>query len=151
MADDLQALEDWVEPLIQQLQPPQRRQLARTIARDLRRSQRERIKAQQNPDGSDYAPRKPQRWKQGAIRRKAMFTKLRTAKYLKARGTPDTATVGFSGRAAYIARVHQFGRTTRVDENGPRYDYPARKLLGFAGEREQIADTILDHLTNNTR
>ena len=146
--DDLDALEDWVAPLIAKIGAKQRRALARKVAQDLRRSQRERIKAQQNPDGTAYAPRKPQhRAQQGAIRRRAMFSKIRTAKYLKAKGTSDVAEVGFVGRVARIARVHQEGLRARVDRDGPRYDYPERRLIGYSrADRELIQDSVLRHL-----
>src|SRR5699024_4439539 len=133
---------------IRQLEPRQRKQLNRNIARDLRRRQRERIKAQQNPDGSPYEPRKPQHWKQGAIKRQAMFRRLRTARYLKARGFTNKAVVGFTGRGAHIARVHQYGLSAPVEPGGPRYRYPSRRLLGHTSAgRDDIAASILRHLT----
>ncbi|SFU01454.1 phage virion morphogenesis protein [Halomonas saccharevitans] len=149
MADDLQALEDWVTPMLAQLDRKARRTLARKVAQDLRRAQRERIKAQQNPDGTPYAPRKPQhRAQQGAIRRRTMFTKIRTAKYLKARGTAEGAEVGFVGRVAHIARVHQEGLRARVDRDGPRVSYPERRLLGLSdADHQLIQDSVLRHLT----
>lgn len=148
MSDDLAALEEWIEPLIAKLGPAERRRLAREVARDLRISQRQRIKAQQNPDGSAYEPRANLRGQSGSIRRKAMFSKLRTAKYLKAKGSAAFATVGFVGRVAHIARVHQFGLRDRVEPGGPRYRYPQRELLGFTRpDRERIRDALIDHLT----
>ncbi len=149
MDDDLQALEDWVAPLLAQLDRKARRTLARQVAQDLRRAQRERIKAQQNPDGTPYEPRKPQhRAQQGAIRRRAMFAKIRTAKYLKARGSLEGAEVGFVSRVARIARVHQEGLRARVDRDGPRVRYPERRLVGFShADRELIQDSVLRHLT----
>lgn len=149
MTNDLQALEDWVTPLLDNLSSKERRALARRVAQALRRSQRERIKAQQNPDGSPYAPRKPQRRAQkGAIRRRTMFAKIRTAKYLKARAQGDTAEVGFVGRVVRIARVHQDGLRANVDRDGPRVTYTQRRLIGFSdADRELIQDTVLRHLT----
>ncbi|WGO84089.1 phage virion morphogenesis protein [Arsenophonus apicola] len=44
--------------LLKKLTPAQRKQLSRLIARDLRINQLKRIRRQQNPDGSPYAPRK---------------------------------------------------------------------------------------------
>lgn len=149
MADDLQALEDWAAPLLARLEAKERRQLARTIARDLRRSQRERVKAQLNPDGSGFAPRKPKklRSKKGNIRRRAMFGKLTTAKWLKATARGDTAVVGFFGNVARLARTHQYGLRDRVARNGPSIEYPQRELLGFtAADRTRIRDILLDHL-----
>lgn len=108
MSDDLQQLESWLTPLINRLSPKERRVLAREVARDLRIANRERIKAQTNPDGTPYEPRSEIRGRSGRIRRKAMFTKLRTAKYLRIKTTADTAEVGFLGRINRIARVHHY-------------------------------------------
>ena len=152
MADDLQALEDWVAPLLAKLEAKERRRLARTVATALRRSQRERIKAQRNPDGTAYTPRQPQKWraKQGSIRRKAMFSKLATTKWLKATTHGDAAVVGFFGSVARIAKTHQYGLRDRVDRNGPTIDYPQRELLGFTeADRVLIRDTLIDHLVGS--
>lgn len=149
MADDLQALEDWVAPLLARLETKERRRLARSVARDLRRSQRERIKSQTNPDGTPYAPRKPQKWRarQGSIRRQAMFGKLSTAKWLKATTRGDSAVVGFFGNVARLARTHQYGLRDRVDRDGPTIAYPQRELLGFTeADRRLILDSLLTHL-----
>lgn len=148
MDDDLQALEDWVTPMLAQLDRQARRTLARKVAQDLRRAQRERIKAQKNPDGSPFEPRKPQaRSQSGSIRRNVMFAKIRQAKFLKGRGLGDAATVGFAGRVARIARVHQYGLRDSVDRNGPKYNYPERELIGYSDEdRAVIRDMILDRL-----
>jgi phage virion morphogenesis protein len=148
MTDDLDALETWAAPLLERLQPGERRRLARDIARALRKSQTTRIKAQKAPDGSPFAPRKPQvRAQAGSIRRGAMFTKIRQAKHLKARAQGDDARVGFFGRVSRIARVHQEGLRDKVDRNGPRYDYPARPLLGYStADRALVRDMLLERL-----
>ena len=148
MNGDLEALETWAAPLLERLEPSERKKLARDIARELRKRQAARIKRQENPDGSPFEPRKPQaRAQSGSIRRNAMFTKIRQAKYLKGRGTGDAATVGFAGRVARIARVHQRGLRARVERNGPKYNYPERKLIGYSDEdRAVIRDMILDRL-----
>uniref|UniRef100_A0A3B0LX34 Phage virion morphogenesis protein n=1 Tax=Arsenophonus endosymbiont of Trialeurodes vaporariorum TaxID=235567 RepID=A0A3B0LX34_9GAMM len=44
--------------LLKKLTPAQRKHLSRLITRDLRQNQLKRIRRQQNPDGSPYAPRK---------------------------------------------------------------------------------------------
>lgn len=148
MSDDLNALEDWAAPLLERLQPGERKKLARDIARELRKRQVARIKRQENPDGSPFEPRKPQaRAQSGSIRRNVMFTKIRQAKHLKGRGLGDAATVGFTGRVARIARVHQYGLRDKVDRNGPYYHYPERDLLGYSDDdRAVIRDMILDRL-----
>ncbi|MGP9666001.1 phage virion morphogenesis protein [Halomonas sp. AOP22-C1-8] len=149
MSDDIQALDDWLSPLIAKLDAKQRRRLARKVAQDLRRRQRERIRAQTNPDGTPFAPRKVPslRAKQGGIRRRAMFSKLSTARWLKATNQGDTAVVGFFGNVARLTKTHQYGLRDRVSRDGPRVEYAQRELLGFtAQDREHIAGSVLTHL-----
>jgi len=149
MTDDVDALAGWVEPLLRKMEPAERRKLMKTISRDLRKENQERIKAQQSPDGQSWEPRKKRklRGKRGQIRKKAMFTKLRTAKYLKIRTSPDSAGLAFTGVSARIAAIHHYGLRAKVDKNGPVYDYPARPLIGFGrGDLELIADRVLEHI-----
>jgi phage virion morphogenesis protein len=60
MEDDLQPLETELTALLAKLSPASRKQLAHDIARDLRKSQMQRIRAQRNPNGSRYTQRKAQ-------------------------------------------------------------------------------------------
>lgn len=146
MADDLTALANWAEPLLAKLDAGARRQLARHIAQDLRRSQAGRIADQKNPDGSPYAPRKL-RHKQGRIKRQKMFIKLRQRRHLKARVSSAEISVGFFGRVARIARVHQYGLRDRVAPDGPQADYEQRELIGFTREdRAMIEARLLEYL-----
>jgi phage virion morphogenesis protein len=146
--NDLEMLEHWTAPLLERLTSTARMQLAREIARDLRQSQRDRIKDQKNPDGSDFAPRK-YRQKKGRIKRRAMFTKLRTNRYLKQKVTASEVTVGFYGRVSTLARVHQEGLRDRIRPNGPDIQYEERQLLGFSNsDRQLILDKLIDHLTD---
>ena len=120
----------------------------RRVAQDLRRSQAKRIASQRQPDGSAFIPRtsKNLRGKAGRIKRQ-MFSKLRTAQHLKIQADESGLSVGFLGRVARIARVHQEGLTDRVSKNGPEYKYPVRTLLGFTeADRELIKDSLLRHL-----
>ncbi len=151
MSDSLVSLEGWLSPLLAALSAQERRALARKVGQNLRRTQAARIAAQSAPDGSDYAPRKapPTRARAmpGKIRR-TMFAKLRTAKHFKVQTTEEGVAVGFLGRAARIATVHQEGREDRVKPGGPTHRYSARTLLGFTdAEREQLRDSVLAHLT----
>ncbi|MEY0512943.1 phage virion morphogenesis protein [Providencia manganoxydans] len=56
--DTLHQLESELNALLERASPNQRRQLAKAITRDLRRSQIKRIQQQKNPDGSPYTQRK---------------------------------------------------------------------------------------------
>ncbi len=154
--DDLQRLEDWVAPLLERLSDGERRNLARTIARDLRTANTRTMRAQQAPDGAAWKKRKKKlRDAQGRIRRERrsqdMFVKLRTAKYLQARATPSEAIVAFAGRAERIARVHHFGLEDKVEPGGPNYRYPSRELLGITeAQVERIRDLLVTHLSART-
>ncbi|WP_338513627.1 phage virion morphogenesis protein [Pseudomonas poae] len=151
MANNLEALETWASVLLERLEPGERVKLARSIGQELRRSQQKRVMAQENPDGSKYAPRKKRdlRGKQGRIRRRLdMFKKLRTASYLKIRGDSNAVTVGFAGRIARIARVHQYGLKDRAERGAPDVRYEQREILGLTeADLELIRDGLLDHLT----
>ncbi|WP_017477253.1 phage virion morphogenesis protein [Pseudomonas sp. PAMC 26793] len=151
MASNLEALETWAAVLLARLEPGERSKLARSIGQELRRSQQKRVMAQENPDGSKYSPRKHRdlRGKQGRVRRKlAMFQKLRNTKYLKARGDSNTVTVGFTGRVARIARVHQYGLKDRAERGAPEVRYAQRETLGFTEfDLDLIRDRLLGHLT----
>ncbi|TBU71007.1 phage virion morphogenesis protein [Phytopseudomonas daroniae] len=149
MADNLNALEDWAGALLAKLQPAERRQLNQSVARNLRRSQQQRIARQRNPDGTAYAPRKTSkslRSKKGRIRRK-MFAKLRTAKFLKMQSTANSIAIGFLGRAARLARIHQYGLRDRPGKGMPDVQYERREQLGFTpAELDSIRDQLLKHL-----
>lgn len=143
----INALEPWMAEIIAGAGPAATRRLARGIAKDLRTSQQDRIAAQKNPDGSSYKQRKVQlRSKKGRIRaRQDMFRKLRTNRFLKAKGLARAAVVGFSGHTAAIARVHQEGLLARAQKPGPLVRYPRRVLLGYTGaDRAMITDKVLD-------
>ncbi len=136
--DSLAKLGAWLQPLLDQLQPAERRQLARDLARGLRTRQAQRIAYQRNVDGSPYKPRTERR-NPGALSRQrerigAMFAKLRTTQHLRATANRGAATVEFTGRAARIASVHQYGLFDVPQEGGPRVRYPARELLGTSAD-----------------
>ena len=152
MSDDLHALEAWAGALLARLQPAQRRAINHKVAIDLRRSQAQRIKAQQGPDGTAYPARKRRKefkGKNGRIKRQkaAMFAKIRTAKHLKVKATGDQIEVGFFGWVARVAHVHQFGRQDRVTKKGPVHKYPERPLVGLSEpDRTLIRESLLRHI-----
>lgn len=147
---DLSALETWAGALLERLTPQQRAAVARRVGFALRASQSRRIAAQRAPDGSVYAPRSQRsnrlRDLCGSVRRKAMFSKLRTARFLRVAATPHEIGVGFSGRVAEIAHVHQEGQTVSNGRGGT-YRMPQRVLLGLsAGDVDFVRDALLDQL-----
>ncbi|MDT3735561.1 MAG: phage virion morphogenesis protein [Denitratisoma sp.] len=147
--NELAPLESFASGLLARLAPAERRKLARTLASSLRESQSRRVGAQLNPDGTPYAPRKPRlRRKPGSLRRRTMFSKLRTARWMKAESSPDAAVVTFAAQVQAMAKVHQHGLRDRVNRRGgPEVDYPARQLLGLTDpEIAAVEDAVLAYL-----
>lgn len=86
--------------------------------------------------------------RQGAIRQKAMFRKLRNARNLRADATDSEAWIGFTGRAADIARVSQDGLRDRPVAKAKEVRYARRQLLGLTlPERDRALDLLLEHVT----
>lgn len=138
--------------LINNLSPQSRRQLARNIGQALRKNQQARIARQENPDGTAFEPRKPRKEfgkKKGRIKRKAMFAKLRTARYFKIQSNANDVSVGFNGSSATIANVHQYGLQGTVNKNkGVKVQYAQRELLGFSeSDVELIENLIIEQLS----
>lgn len=147
--NDLRKLEDWAGALLVKIEPKERRKINQTIARELRRSQQQRIKAQRNPDGTAYAPRKkePKRTKSGKIKQKAMFKKLSLASRLRMSSSANVVGIAFMSRNARIARIHQYGLHDSPGGKSPRVKYDKRELLGFTDkDLAMIKDRLIDHL-----
>ncbi len=144
---DLQRVDDWLAALLAKLEPAARSRMMRQLAQELRRGQQQNIRLQRNPDGSSYEPRKvTARTKKGRIKRQ-MFSKLRTAKYLKTAASKNSASVQFAGEVQRIARVHHYGLRERIIRNGPEVKYIMRKLLGFNdGELIKLKNILIDKL-----
>jgi phage virion morphogenesis protein len=141
---DLAQLGEMAGALLRSVSPAERRKLLRSMARDLQASQRARIGRQQAPDGSAFPARriKPvppdqsRLRRRGIIRRTAMFKKFRLARNLKAGASDAEAWVGFVGRAARIARVHQEGGIDRPSSGQAPVRYAKRELIGPTAEDE---------------
>ncbi|MCX9004699.1 phage virion morphogenesis protein [Citrobacter portucalensis] len=141
---ELTPFDDKLAGLISAISPAGRRKLAAEIAKQLRRSQQQRIKQQKAPDGSPYQARKrqPLRAKKGRIKR-AMFQKLRTNRYMKASGRNDSAVVEFTDRVQRIAQIHQLGLKDRPNPHAQDVQYPERQLLGFSRDEKYIVENII--------
>ncbi|HEH1573054.1 TPA: phage virion morphogenesis protein [Escherichia coli] len=141
---ELTVLQERLAGLIASLSPAARRQMAAEIAKKLRTSQQQRIKRQQAPDGTPYAARKrqPVRSKKGRIKRE-MFAKLRTSRFMKAKGSDSAAVVEFPGKVQRMARVHQYGLKDRPNRNSRDVQYEARPLLGFNSIDMRIIERLI--------
>lgn len=142
--NEFKPFDDKLAGLIGALSPASRRRLAADIAKELRRSQQQRIKQQKAPDGTPYQARKrqPLRAKKGRIKR-TMFQKLRTSRYMKASGRDDAAVVEFTGKVQRIARVHQYGLKDKPSNNSREIKYSERILLGAGRCDKEMIDKIL--------
>lgn len=145
---ELQALNDYLAPLLTKLSDAERRKLEMSIARKIRVSQKTRITRQKNPDGSAFVPRKKRlRDKKNKIKNK-MFNLIKTSKYMKIERTSEGVAIGFMNRVANIARVHQYGLRDRVEKGGPTVKYDSREILGFTpAELEMMESDVLDYFS----
>nr|WP_286087339.1 phage virion morphogenesis protein [Enterobacter cloacae] len=131
-------VDEWLAALLENLEPAARQRMMRELAQELRRNQQQNIRLQRNPDGSGYEPRKvTARTKKGRIKRQ-MFSKLRTAKYLKTTASADSASVQFAEKVQRIARVHHYGLRDQISSKGPTIRYNRRLLLGVNDEMQLI-------------
>ncbi|VEA72820.1 phage virion morphogenesis protein [Serratia rubidaea] len=117
--------------LIAKLSLQSRKSLAIAVSKRLRAGQQQHIKRQQAPDGTPYAPRKTWLRNKKRLRERAMFSKLRTARYLKAQGNSDAAVVEFVGRVKRMVNIHHYGLRDRPTPHSEAVKYKARPLLGF--------------------
>jgi len=151
---DFADMEALAGALLRRVDAGERSKILRVMARSLRNSQAARIARQQDPDGKPFAARKAQpsgRLRRGGtIKRKVMFRKLRNTTNLKAGSTDAEAWVGFSGRAARIARVHQEGLEDAPAKGVKRVRYARRVLLGDTeAERQTLLEVLFAHITKS--
>lgn len=142
---ELKPFDNKLVGLIGALSPAGRQKLAAQIAKELRKSQQQRIKQQKAPDGTPFQARKcqPLRAKKGRIKR-AMFQKLRTSRYMKASGHNDLAILEFSGKVHRIAQIHQFGLQDRPNLHAVDVQYPECRLLGFSMSDKELIEQLIN-------
>ncbi|NWA44246.1 phage virion morphogenesis protein [Pseudomonas reactans] len=72
-----------------------------------------------------------------------MSAKMRTARYLKAKGSSNAATVEFAGKVQRIARIHKEGLKDRPNRHSQPVQYEAHPLLGFSKKDINIIESII--------
>lgn len=148
--NDFAPIEQLCRDLLLRVGVAERSKLMRAIGREIRKSQSDRIGRQQEPGGAAFAPRRPKKPRRGKgrLRQHKMFRKLRMAKSLRAGGNSDEVWVGFGGRAARIAAIHQLGLSDAPAPGQPKVRYARRILLGLTdAERERVLELILGHVS----
>jgi phage gpG-like protein len=87
--------------------------------------------------------------RKGTIRQRAMFRKLRNGRNLRTGASDNEAWIGFTGRAAEIAAIHQEGGSDRPGLKSKPVRYAQRKLLGLTNNERTLAlDLLLASLTS---
>ncbi|WP_019517268.1 phage virion morphogenesis protein [Sphingomonas sp. Mn802worker] len=147
--NDFAPIEQLCRDLLLRVGAAERSKLMRAIGREIRKSQSDRIGRQQQPDGSSFAPHRPKKPRagEGRLRQQKMFRKIRMAKSLRNGGNGDEVWIGFGGRAARIAAIHQLGLSDAPARGQPKVRYTRRVLLGLTdAEREHVLDLIIEHV-----
>lgn len=146
---ELQALTDHLGTMLLQLSDAERKKLETEIGRKVRTSQKKRITRQMNPMGERFAPRKNRIMdKRNKIKNK-MFNKIKNSKWMRIQKTSEGVAIGFTGRVAFIAGVHQFGLRDKVEKDGPTVKYSSREILGFTAEEiKMIEQEVLAHISS---
>lgn len=99
-------------------------------------------------DPADQNKRSGKFRRQGKVREKPMFARLRNGRNLKSGATADEAWIGFpKASTSRVAEVHQKGMMDRPSKRGKPVRYARRVLLGLTNEeRGAMIDTILRHV-----
>lgn len=142
MNNSIEQVKTVFDGLLNNVSKPRRRLLYQQIGRELARSQRRRIKAQQNPDGTAYEPRKtPKKKVKGKIKSGKMFEKITQARFMRLRQENEGVSLGYEGGNAVVARIHQEGLVGRVRKDWHlKVKYASRELLGFTDEDKQMIE-----------
>lgn len=148
--DNLQQVDAGLATLLNKMEPAQRSRMLREVARDVRKIQQANITAQRAPDGTSWEPKRvTARTKKGRIRRK-MFTKLKTAKYLKAQANANQAEVSFTGQVQRLARVQHWLRY-KVNRRGTEVKYAmaikGNRILTLSGDsKSRVAGDVANEV-----
>lgn len=144
---DDQDLHDELTMLLKRVSPSGRRAIAKEIAMAIRTHRSNSIKANIDPDGQPFEPRKPQKRKKAKKGR--MFKKLSARRSMLAKYSAAEAKIAFLGKNIGIAEVHQEGGLGVVNDKGLKVRYPKRKLMGIGHkEREIVRESIINALAN---
>ena len=147
MSDGIEQVKLAFTDLLKNISKPRRRLLYQQIGRELAKNQRRRIKAQQNPDGSPFEPRKKRKQfskKKGRIKNQLMFKKIVSPSHLKLRYEQEGISLGFYGGDAAIANVHQYGLYSSPSKYKDfKVKYAQRELLGFSEEDIEMIERFV--------
>jgi len=79
-----------------------------------------------------------------------MFRRLATARFLRSGVDDQGVWVGFTGKVAQIASVHQYGLREKPTLRAKAVPYPKRELLGISEpDQRQILDMLFQHIARS--
>lgn len=145
MTNSIEQVKTAFDSLLNNVSKPRRRLMYQQIGRELARSQRRRIKAQQNPDGTAYEPRKkPKKKVKSKVKAGKMFDKISQPKFMRLRYENEGVSLGYEGGNAVIARIHQEGLMGRVQKDWHlKVKYASRQLLGFTQDDLKMIESYV--------
>lgn len=119
--------------------------ISKRVSDYLQKSNQERIKSQRTVEGGAFAPRKrlaqPNAYQQSR-QNKLLLGGLASAARLQANHSKDRIEVGYSGRAAQLARWHNEGVTQRLP-SGQSIVVPSRHYFGISTADINAIETII--------
>ncbi|MCC2603018.1 phage virion morphogenesis protein [Sphingopyxis yananensis] len=88
--------------------------------------------------------------RRGGLRRRTMFRRLASSKFLRVNTSDSGFWIGFTGKVAEIADVHHSGLRDRPSLKAQMTSYPKRELLGATdADKDMLMDMILGHFSNH--
>lgn len=87
--------------------------------------------------------------RRGGLRRRTMFRRLASSKYLRVNTSDKGFWVGFTGKVSEIAGVHHYGLRDRPSLKAQTMNYPKRELLGATqADQDMLMDMVLAHFSD---
>ena len=85
--------------------------------------------------------------RRGGLRRRTMFRRLASSKFLRVNTSDDGFWIGFTGKVAEIADVHHSGLRDRPSLKAQVMTYPKRELLGATdADKEMLTNMLFSYV-----
>lgn len=88
--------------------------------------------------------------RRGGLRRRTMFNRLTSSKFLRVNTSDTGFWIGFSGKVSEIARVHHYGLRDRPSLRARTMSYSKRELPGATdADQDILMDMALSHFNRS--
>lgn len=102
------------------------------------------------PVPPEHANRGSNLRRRGGAKRRAMFRRLASGRYLRSQADDRSFWVGFSDKASAVASIHHYGLRDKPNLRAKDADYPRRELIGANDDdREHLLDLLYDHFASS--